>query len=115
MWLETKEWFLAAISQLLHVRGIAFLLHINRPLLVPIPGCVCRPRVGLPKPQGRKWVQVDWAIETMHDNAAVIAAVTRHLAAEQGLVRSPVRVLDALLWSAIPGSPFYAAMRITKR
>lgn len=125
-WQEARDRLLAAVRELLQSKGIAIagatkILHMKRPCLVPILDSYVGQVLGTPKPESHKSRQVDWAAamfdllrSQLRDNAAVIASVTRYLA-EQGLVRFPVRVLDALLWSAMPGSPFYGAMRITER
>lgn len=49
-------------------------------------------------------------LDTLYDQLRVNIEVIRTLArglAEQGLVRSQGGILDALLWSAMPDSPFF--------
>ena len=95
-------------------RGLAVatkMLHLKRPALIPICDSHTVAMLGIPlKPDANKEQRIAaglWACDVvrqaMHDNAAEMSALCDSLA-EQTYPRTPVRVLDALLWLAYGGN-----------
>ena len=115
-----RQRILNAIAELvaldnIGIAGATKVLHMKRPYLVPILDSYVGNVLASPKPASKSELPV-WSelmLDTLHDqlraNTEVILTLARVLA-DQGLLRSPVRILDALLWSAMPQSPFFRYM-----
>jgi len=121
-WQRVRDRILNAISELIakdkiSIAGATKVLHMKRPYLVPILDSYVGDVLASPKPASKSKMLV-WSelmLDTLHDqlrdNIEVIRTLARDLAT-QGLVRSPVRILDALLWSAAPESRFFRDVRL---
>jgi Family of unknown function (DUF6308) len=94
-------------------RGLATatkMLHLKRPALMPICDSYTVAMLGVPlKPDGSKPERIaaglaacDITRQAVQDNAAELDRTCEHLAGH-GYPRTPVRVLDALLWLAYGG------------
>jgi hypothetical protein len=95
-------------------RGLAVatkVLHVKRPALIPICDSYTVAMLGVPlKPDAGKEERVSaglWACDVVRqavqENATELAAICGYLT-EQSYPRTPVRVLDALLWLAYGGT-----------
>lgn len=95
-------------------RGLATatkMLHLKRPKLLPICDSYTVAMLGIPlKPDASKPERIaaglaacDITQQVVRENAAELDAVCEHLA-QQAYPRTPVRVLDALLWLAYGGN-----------
>lgn len=121
-WQRVRQLILNAIAELvawdnISIAGATKVLHMKRPYLVPIMDSYVGNVLASPKPTSKLKV-LEWSdlmLGTLHDqlraNIEVILTLARGLA-DKGLVRSPVRILDALLWCAMKDSPFFSCMSI---
>lgn len=95
----------AALTELLQKgRGVSVstkMLHLKRPRLVPVLDSLVVAQLGSPMPTtpAKAVALIDHVRQVVHDNAAVLRRVIDYLGLH-GLDRSPVRVLDALLWGS---------------
>lgn len=121
-WQSARQHILNAIAELIawdniSIAGATKVLHMKRPYLVPILDSYVGDVLASPKPasKSRMLMWSELMLDTLHNqlraNTEGILALARDLA-DQGLVRSPVRILDALLWSAMPNSPFFRYMSL---
>lgn len=94
-----------ALTELLQKgRGVSVstkMLHLKRPRLVPVLDSLVVAQLGSPMPTtaAKAVVLIDNVRRVVHDNSAVLQHIIDYLGLH-GVDRSPVRVLDALLWGS---------------
>jgi len=85
-------------------RGVSVstkMLHLKRPRLVPVLDSLVVAQLGSPMPTtpAKAVALIDHVRRVVHDNATVLRQIIDYLGLH-GVDRSPVRVLDALLWGS---------------
>jgi Family of unknown function (DUF6308) len=85
-------------------RGVSVstkMLHLKRPRLVPVLDSLVVAQLGSPMPTtpAKAVVLIDHVRRVVNDNSAVLQQIIGYLGLH-GVDRSPVRVLDALLWGS---------------
>lgn len=94
-----------ALTELLQKgRGVSVstkMLHLQRPRLVPVLDSLVVAQLGSPMPTtpAKAVALIDHVRRVVHDNATVLRQIIDYLGLH-GVDRSPVRVLDALLWES---------------
>jgi len=115
-WFQARDRILDAVSRMIRYRQISVagatkILHMKRPYLVPILDSYVGNVLGSPKPSNKP-AMPDWSarmLDNLHEilvsNRDALTAIQQRLMA-RGIFRTPVRILDAVLWSAEPTSKF---------
>lgn len=121
-WNDVSETIYRAIAYMLQfpgisIAGITKILHMKRPYLIPILDTYVGNVLSSPKPSNKnkisRWTRliIDQIYAIGRTNQEALTTIHNDLQEIQ-LIRTPIRVLDAILWSAMPGSPFYDELSI---
>lgn len=94
--------FAAMIGPHRQITGVSKVLHLKRPKLVPILDRLVLEQLG--GVNAKPGVLVSHYRAQMTCNRKAIVQITEMLAAKNGIERTPVRIMDAILWTAHPAS-----------